>query len=136
LSRSAFSGNRGQAVTEPFRIPKTMNNPQPEEIEKNLDGSIRVRWTDGHEGVYPPKFLRLQCHCAACIEEWTGRKMLKPESIPDDIRPERLSPVGQYALHIEWSDGHATGIYTFDLLRSICPCEDCRREGLRADAME
>ena len=102
-----------------------MVKPEPEEIEKKEDGSLRVKWTDGHEGVYPPNYLRFHCHCAACVEEWSGRQLIKPEAIPEDIRPLRLSPVGQYALHIEWSDGHNTGIYSFDLLRSICPCAAC-----------
>jgi DUF971 family protein len=37
-----------------------------------------------------------------------------------------VEPVGQYAIRIDWSDGHNTGIYSFDHLRKICPCESCR----------
>jgi DUF971 family protein len=110
--------------------------PQPEEIERRKDGSIRVRWSDGHEGVYPPRYLRLNCRCAACVEEWSGKQIVTPEGIPEDLRPLRISPVGQYALHVEWSDGHSTGIYPFDLLRSICPCKDCRPEGQGGTSME
>jgi DUF971 family protein len=109
--------------------------PQPEEIEKRPDGSLRVRWSDGHEGIYPPDYLRLNCNCAACVHEWSGRRMVMAESIPSDIRPVRLSPVGQYALHIEWSDGHTTGIYPFELLRSLCPCEVCRSEDPNREAV-
>lgn len=109
---------------------------EPQEIEKKGNGEIRIRWADGHEAVYPPRYLRLQCHCAGCVEEWSGRKMLDPNQVPDDIRPLRLSPVGQYALHIEWSDGHTTGIYTFELLREICPCDDCRRSDRDDTVME
>ena len=36
--------------------------------------------------------------------------------------------VGNYALQIDFNDGHTTGIYSFDYLRTICPCEDCARE--------
>ena len=113
-----------------------MTKPQPEEIEKKTDGSIRIRWADGHEGVYLPKFLRLECHCAACIEEWSGKKIVTPDDIPEDIHPGRLSPVGQYALHIDWSDGHSTGMYSFDLLRSICPCQVCEEGRSEAGSME
>ncbi|MBI3994517.1 MAG: DUF971 domain-containing protein [Nitrospirae bacterium] len=101
---------------------------RPVEIEKREDGSIRVAWSNGHEGIYPAAYLRENCHCASCIEEWTGRKMIEPEAIPNDIRPLRISAVGQYAIHIEWSDGHSTGIYAFDLLRSLCPCPSCVSE--------
>ena len=113
-----------------------MKKPRPEEVEKNPDGSIRIKWADGHEGVYEARYLRLQCHCAACIEEWTGKQIVSPEGIPEDILPVRINPVGQYALQIEWSDGHSTGIYTFDLLRSLCPCETCQTEQRQAPAME
>jgi DUF971 family protein len=36
--------------------------------------------------------------------------------------------VGNYAINIAFSDGHSTGIYSYDHLRSICPCPDCARE--------
>lgn len=103
-----------------------MDKPEPEEIEKNQDGSLRVKWSDGHEGIYPPGYLRLQCNCAACVHMSGRGRMMMAETIPTDIKPLRISPVGQYALHIEWSDGHSTGIYPFDLLRSLCPCDVCR----------
>jgi DUF971 family protein len=52
-----------------------------------------------------------------------------PSSAPDDhptvttqeVHPVRLSAVGNYALHIDWSDGHHTGIYPWDMLRALCP---------------
>ena len=42
-----------------------------------------------------------------------------------------VEPVGNYAIRINWSDGHNSGIYSYDHLRSICPCEECRAS--RAD---
>jgi DUF971 family protein len=105
------------------------NQPfKPVEIEKVGGVAIRVRWEDGHEGIYPNAYLRLNCRCASCVQEWTGEVMIKPEMIPSDIVPLKISPVGNYAIHIHWSDGHETGIYAFTLLREICPCEHCRVE--------
>ena len=43
-----------------------------------------------------------------------------------DARPVEIKPVGRYALAIRWSDGHATGIFSHEYLRSICPCEACK----------
>jgi DUF971 family protein len=37
-----------------------------------------------------------------------------------------IEEVGAYAIRIDWSDGHNTGIYSFDHLRSICPCAECQ----------
>lgn len=61
--------------------------------------------------------LRLACPCAQCVDEMSGRPILDPTVVPDDVRPVHLALVGAYGLKINWSDGHATGIYTFDLLR-------------------
>jgi ATP-binding protein involved in chromosome partitioning len=59
----------------------------------------------------------------------SGRPLLDPAAIPPDIRPVSLALVGAYGLKIQWSDGHSTGIYTFDLLLRRCPCPRCA--GLR-----
>ena len=37
-----------------------------------------------------------------------------------------VEPMGHYAIRIDWSDGHNTGIYSYDYLRKICPCEECK----------
>jgi DUF971 family protein len=98
---------------------------KPIEIAKEGNTAIRVKWEDGHEGVYPNPYLRLNCRCANCVQEWTGEVVIKPEMIPQDISPLKISPVGLYAIQINWSDGHDTGIYSFDMLRQICPCDQC-----------
>jgi DUF971 family protein len=105
----------------------TQANPsvKPIEIAKEGTAAIRIKWKDGHEGVYQNTYLRYHCRCASCVEEWTGQRMIKPEMIPSDIVPLRISPVGHYAIHIHWSDGHETGIYAFSMLREICPCDTC-----------
>jgi DUF971 family protein len=59
------------------------------------------------------------------VDEWTGESLINREAIPEGIHPAEISPVGNYAIQIVWSDGHSTGIYSFDLLRKICPCEKC-----------
>jgi len=98
---------------------------QPTEIAKIGDTEIRVRWADGHEATYTTRYLRGICQCAACVDEWTGEKRISMESIPADIRAVKISPVGQYGIQIDWSDGHSTGIYAFDVLRKLCPCSVC-----------
>ena len=103
-----------------------MSEVRPTRIERLPDGQIKIQWSDGHEGVYPPRYLRLHCPCAGCVDEWSGERILKPEQVPEDIRPEWIQQVGWYAIQIRWSDGHETGIYPFDLLRSLCPCSSCQ----------
>jgi DUF971 family protein len=36
-----------------------------------------------------------------------------------------IQPIGNYAIEFHWHDGHSTGIYTYDYLRSLCPCPEC-----------
>jgi len=69
----------------------------------------------------------LACRCAACVDEWTKETLVKPEQIPRGIKPVAIEVVGNYALHFTWSDGHSTGIYSYDHLREICPCEECKK---------
>ena len=99
-----------------------MSLPTPASISQAGPDKLRIVWNDGHESVYAVRGLRLSCRCARCVEEFTGRPLLNPEGIPDDVRPIRITPVGRYALQFEWSDGHDSGIYTFEYLRQTCPC--------------
>ena len=102
------------------------SNPRPKSVEPTEDGQrLRIVWGDGHVSEYRPRALRLICPCAGCVEEMTGRPLLNPAAVPEDVMPEAIHYVGRYALRFRWSDGHETGIYPWDLLRRSCPCEAC-----------
>ena len=92
---------------------------EPVQIIEESDSELSITWSDGNETSYNAAELRRACPCAACIDEWTGRKTLRDESIPDDISFNHISVVGRYALNFHFSDGHETGIYSFALLRKI-----------------
>lgn len=97
---------------------------EPRRIQLNNAG-VYIDWQDGHRSAYPHRFLRLQCRCAECINEWTKAPLLDPGSVPNDIRVIDYLPVGNYAYQFLFSDTHYTGIYRWDFLRSICPCPRC-----------
>jgi len=90
-----------------------------------------IAWNDGHLSSYPSWYLREKCPCALCIDEFTAEPKVEPGSIPAGLERVTVEPVGNYALHFGWSDGHATGIYTFDCLRRLCPCPSCLPGGLK-----
>jgi ATP-binding protein involved in chromosome partitioning len=104
---------------------ESLTTLQPREITEE-ERSFRIVWSDGHESTYPFDFLRSNCPCAECVDEWTGERKQLNLDLPADLRPLGVSPVGIYAVAIPWSDGHRTGIYSFRRLRELCPCEKCR----------
>ena len=92
-----------------------------------IDGqNVTINWTDGHVSEFTATYLRVNCSCAECVEEWTNRRLLDPASVPADLRAEDYLRVGRYALQFLWSDAHYTGIYPFEALRQLCQCDECK----------
>ena len=99
----------------------------PGHVAPTDDGArLGIDWRDGHHSEYEPLQLRLNCRCAGCVDEMSGRPVLDPGSVPADVYPLAIRYVGKYALQFDWSDGHTTGIYPFELLRALCPCAACQ----------
>jgi ATP-binding protein involved in chromosome partitioning len=101
------------------------DRPEPAEITQPSKTEVRIVWKDGHESLYPGRALRAACSCAGCVDELSGSKRLHEAFLPQDIYPLAIEPVGRYAIRFRWSDGHSTGIYTFEHLRELCPCPIC-----------
>lgn len=92
---------------------------EPREIKQEGDAGLRITWADNHVSNYRAAQLRRACPCAQCVNEWTGQRVLKPESITEELTINDLSLVGRYAINFRWSDGHETGIYSFRYLREL-----------------
>jgi DUF971 family protein len=107
---------------------------EPEHIAISKSKGIKIDWKDNHRSEYSLAYLRDECPCATC----TGAHGTEPQKSTYSVPPSpfqmykptlkmlKVDPVGHYAIHIDWSDGHSTGIYSFDHLRKICPCDECR----------
>ena len=87
--------------------------------------SLLITWEEGHIGRYVYRTLRGECPCAGCVDELTGARTLDIASIAIDITIAGMQLVGNYALRIDWSDGHCTGLYSWNMLRALCPCPAC-----------
>lgn len=103
---------------------------------RKSSGELFIEWKDGHQSVYPFWLVRAACPCATCRG---GHEHMRPEPDPAVFnardqatdsaayRLVRLEAVGQYAISIEWEDGHHYGIYNWHYLRALCPCDECRK---------
>ena len=97
----------------------------PESIGPSEDSSrLRIEWGDGVVAEYVPRYLRQFCPCAGCVDEMTGVRTLRPEDVSTDVYPLEIHYVGRYALQPVWSDGHRTGLYTFEYLRELWDAAD------------
>jgi DUF971 family protein len=109
---------------------------QPKTL-KRLGTGFLIEWKDGHFSEYPHRYLRQMCPCAECSfirhDGHDVHSLFAPQgdgnstliAVPDDISPADIQLVGRYALQFIWSDGHSTGIYSFETLRELCPCPEC-----------
>ena len=96
----------------------------PKEIVK-AETDIKIVWEDGHASLFTFRALRQACPCAMCRDEWTGRPLLDPETVPESLAASKAELVGNYAIAFQFSDGHSTGIFSFENLRKSCPCREC-----------
>jgi DUF971 family protein len=101
----------------------------PLALNLKRDEKLEIKWSDGKQCVYPIELLRTMCPCAQCREVREGEAGQKkkaaltilPGNFAERIAATGANLVGNYALQIQWSDGHDSGIYTFEYLREICP---------------
>jgi len=103
-----------------------------EHIAISRSKGIQIDWKDGHHSEFELTYLRRECPCASCTgaHGTTPQKYQAPQEnllqlYKPKLKMESAEPAGNYALQIHWNDGHRSGIYSYDYLRSICPCTEC-----------
>ncbi|HEV2298449.1 MAG TPA: DUF971 domain-containing protein [Candidatus Acidoferrales bacterium] len=104
-------------------------------VHVSTGAGVDIVWSDAHTSHYDFAYLRGHCPCATCREGHGKRKEAASEKDPSAlpmfkprVTARAAAAVGTYAIQIEFTDGHTTGIYSFDHLREICPCDACARE--------
>lgn len=111
--------------------PRTDPRTRPTAIELIGETGMEIAWADGHRGRFTADRLRAECPCASCRQESTGRgEVAITIGAPLPVLPKRarggmslrsVEPVGYYAVRITFSDGHDTGLFSFDYLRALDP---------------
>ena len=90
---------------------------------KGSPAGLEIEWPEGGSAFVGSRKLRASCRCASCVDEMSGKRLLREEEIPEDIEPLEIVKLGNYALRISWSDGHNSGIYPWSQLRELATPE-------------
>jgi ATP-binding protein involved in chromosome partitioning len=101
------------------QINAALADLEPVEMSQPSQTEVRIVWKDSRESLYAARSLRFYCSCAQCVDEVTGVRRVREEMIPQGISIISTRPVGRYGLQFQYSDGHSTGIYTYEYLRSL-----------------
>lgn len=96
--------------------------PFPVQVDLSDHGKlIKIAWQDGLSTQHRAFDLRADCPCAMCVDEVSGKRILQRENVDPEVAAAHASAVGRYAFQFQWSDGHTTGIYTYERLRDQAP---------------
>ncbi len=86
--------------------------------------ALELTWEDGRVDLLPYVYLRGECPCATCRDEWTGEKIIRAEQIRPDLKLEGMEGVGAYAVRFNWNDGHGSGLFTWETLDRLARQHD------------
>jgi DUF971 family protein len=103
--------------------------PKPKHIELAPTEGLSIEWSDGMRHFYPVLLLRRLSPSADARElrkamQRNPLTVLPTAPSTGALEASRVELVGNYALRIHFSDGHSTGIYSWEYLRSIAPKGD------------
>lgn len=110
--------------------------PATVKIHVKTGAGVDISWADGHTSHYDFAYLRDHCPCATCNDERSKKESLVGMNLPASpllpmykpkLRAQAATQVGNYAIQISFNDGHSTGIFSYDYLRTMCPCEECAK---------
>lgn len=111
--------------------------PTSIKIHVKTGAGVDIEWADGHSSHFDFPYLRDNCPCATCNDERARKEssgtttMPPPSSLLPMYKPkakaQSAATVGNYAIQISFTDGHSTGIFSYDYLRTLCLCKECEK---------
>lgn len=102
----------------------TVQSAEPETMALSDDGNLIVTWKDRPSVTLAARELRVNCPCAACVDEDSGKRTLDPGRVPLGITIGAVNRVGRYGVSFHFSDGHNTGIYGYEYLQELARRKD------------
>lgn len=85
--------------------------------QKNNE-TFSIQWNDGVVQDFRLCDIQRSCPCAHCRDDITGKSLIDPQKIPENLKAVTIRSVGRYALRIQFTSGCSAGIYSFDRLRN------------------
>lgn len=96
----------------------------PADVAIDPGEAVTITWADGHRTRLALPDLRRACPCARCQDlRRTGRQVWSGDAAA--LRVAGAELVGGWGLGLAWSDGHATGVHEWPVLRASCQCPEC-----------
>jgi DUF971 family protein len=109
--------------------------PKDVRVHVKTGAGVDIAWADGHSSHFDFAFLRDNCPCATCNDEREKKQSLEVMKVPlaspllpmykPKAKAQAATQVGNYAIQISFTDGHATGIFSYAYLRTLCACGEC-----------
>ena len=118
-TRSPRSSELQAAVEQTVRYLGMARAGLSQPVEEHDEHTLSLVWPNGEKITVDHRRLRASCQCAVCVDEYSGEPLLQLDSIPKDIHPNKVERVGNYALSIDWSDGHTTGFFPYSGIREL-----------------
>ncbi len=106
-------------IAEKLTEYKANSLSELQEISLPTDKQVKVVWVDGSEQNFKAFDLRAACACAECVDEVSGERRINKEQLDSEVSVKGMEKVGSYGVRFDWSDGHGTGIYTYEYLKSL-----------------
>lgn len=97
---------------------KSRGQSAPPEVSFDAK-AITLKWPTGDVVSVSNASLRKACSCALCVDEITNEPILDPASVPEDIHALKVGTIGNYAISVEWSDGHNTGFFPYKRIKEL-----------------
>ncbi len=101
-----------------MRLTVKPANTHPTEIKLHqVSNIVEISFDDGSVFQLPAEYLRVYTPSAEALGHGPGQEVLQVNK--EDVTIKEIRPVGNYAIALVFSDGHDSGIYTWDLLYKL-----------------
>lgn len=94
------------------------NTPRPTDIKLHQKSKVlEIAFDDGNTFNLPCEYLRVYSPSAEVRGHGPGQEVLQVGK--EDVNITAIEPVGNYAIKLQFDDGHNTGIYSWDTLYQL-----------------